>query len=153
MIDFFVSCIPPKTSHHRKRIVRVGKFSKLADSDALNAAKATLDAVLAPHRPAQPIVVPVRLVLTYVWPWLAGDPQRTRRRGQVWHPKRPDLSNLTKSLEDRLVALGFLLDDGLVVEATQRKFRGDRPGIRVQLEAAGEEPYAVHATLPVDKVE
>lgn len=153
MIDFFVSCIPPKTSHHRKRIVRRGKFSTLADSAELNAAKTTLDALLVPHRPQQPVMVPVRLVLTYVWPWLAGDPQRTRRRGQVWHPKRPDLSNVTKTLEDRLVALGFLLDDGLVVEATQRKFRGDRPGIRVQLEAAGEEPYAVHSSCSVDKVE
>lgn len=35
MLDFTLVCIPPRTSHHAKRIVRVGAFSRLADKPEL----------------------------------------------------------------------------------------------------------------------
>jgi Holliday junction resolvase RusA-like endonuclease len=130
---FTLACIPPKTSHHAKRIVRIQGHARMADTTALNAAKATLETLLLPHQPPTPLTGALVLTLTFTWPWTAADPQRVRRTGRVPHARRPDASNLAKTIEDRLVRLGFLQDDGQVVELVVRKFRGDTPGIAVDL--------------------
>jgi Holliday junction resolvase RusA-like endonuclease len=141
-MTFTLPCIPPKTSHHAKRIVRIGRFTRLADAPALQDAKATLDSLLLPHQPAQPVTGPVTLALTYVWPWLASDGKAVRAGGRVPHPKRPDCDNLAKTFTDRLVALRFLQDDGQVVTLTVQKYRGDEPGITVTLQAVSAEEAA-----------
>ena len=134
-VTFHLSCIPPKTSHHAKRIVRIGKFSRLADKPELVAAKNMLDALLLPHQPTQPIVGAVSLDVVYVWPWRASDGRRTRDRGLVPMTSRPDVDNLAKSLTDRLVALRFIEDDSNVVELHVRKWWGGSPGITVTISA------------------
>jgi Holliday junction resolvase RusA-like endonuclease len=134
-VAFFVPCIPPKTSHHSKRIVRVGRFARMADSEALNDAKALLDTLLLPHRPTSPLTGPLVLRVDFTWPWNATDSKWVRAAGKVPHAKRPDASNLLKTIEDRLVRLRFLEDDGQVVWLTGRKWRGDAPGIDVDLHA------------------
>lgn len=136
MIDVFIPCVPPKTSHHAKRIVRRGRFARLADSEKLNDAKATLDGLLLPHQPSAPLLGPASLSVEFTWPWLAGDPKRIRGSGRVFHARRPDCSNLLKTIEDRLVVLRFLEDDGQVVHVVAAKYRGDRPGIRITLASA-----------------
>lgn len=40
-MTFTLTCIPPTASHHSKKIVRVGQWSRLADTDRLVAAKET----------------------------------------------------------------------------------------------------------------
>jgi Holliday junction resolvase RusA-like endonuclease len=136
MIEFRLSCIPPKTSHHAKRIVKRGKFSSLADKPELVAAKQTLDSLLLPHQIDEPVRGPVSLRLVFYWPWLASHPKRTRALGRIPHTSRPDCSNLAKTLEDRLVALRFIEDDNAVVHLQIMKFWGDRPGIHVRIEPA-----------------
>lgn len=131
MLAFFVSCVPPRTSHHHKRIVRMGQFSRLADRPELVDAKATLDALLLPHQPATPIEGPVQLEVAYTWPWLAKHGKTIRRFGRIPHTSKPDLTNVTKTLEDRLVRLRFIEDDRAVVTLTARKWWGDHPGISV----------------------
>ena len=135
MIDFTLDCIPPSTSHHSKRIVKVGTFSRLADTDRLIAAKETIDVLLLPHRIAAPLHGPLSLTLEFTWPWRSSDSKRTRALGRIPRDTRPDCSNLAKTTEDRLVALRFLEDDGQVVELIVRKFIGSHPGIRVRLRA------------------
>lgn len=137
-MTIWLSCIPPKTSHHAKRIVRFGGFSRLADKPELVEAKATLDALLLEYQPTTPISGPVSMSLTFVWPWLASDAKRLRQAsgGRVWHPKRPDCSNLAKTLEDRLVRLQFIADDNAVVRLTVEKYRGDKPGIGIDITPA-----------------
>ena len=139
---------PPKTSHHRKKIVHLrvrGRVvSRLADTTGLNRTKRTLEAMLAPHRPAEPMRGPVRLSLAWVWPWVASDRKAARglaTNGRMWHPRRPDCSNLTKTIEDRLVACGFLEDDGQVVLLEARKYRGDTPGLWIRIEPAPAERW------------
>lgn len=134
-LTFHVTCIPPRTSHHAKRIVRVGQWSRLADTPALVAAKATLDALLLPHQPPVPMTGPVVLDVVYTWPWRASDGRRTRERGRMPHTCRPDLDNVTKSLTDRLMALRFIADDAAVVELHARKWWGDAPGIQITIQA------------------
>lgn len=142
MIAFRLTCVPPKTSHHAKRIVKIGKFSRLADKPELNEAKQMLDSLLLPHQPPTPIAGPVAMRLEFTWPFLASHPKKTKALGRIPHTSRPDLSNLAKTIEDRLVALRFIEDDNAVVELTLLKWWGDSPGIDVRIQPYGE-PVAV----------
>lgn len=134
MIEFFLVCVPPSSSHHAKRIVRVGRFSRLADKPELVAAKEMIDGLLVPYRPLRPLCGPLTLTLEFTWPWRASDGPKVRARGRVPMTTRPDCSNLAKTAEDRLKALLFMVDDALVTELVVRKFRGDYPGIGVRIE-------------------
>lgn len=133
-LAFTLTCVPPTASHHRKQIVRIGKFSRLADKPELVAAKATLDALLLAHQPAQPVEGPVALSLAFTWPWRASEPKKRRALGKVPHTVRPDLDNLCKTLTDRLVALRFIGDDALVTDLRVTKWWGDAPGIDVRIQ-------------------
>lgn len=133
-MTFTLRLDPPEVSHHAKRIVRIGKFHRLADLPALTAAKKAIDVALLPHRLPAPMRGPVRLSLDFTFPWRAKDSRKVRARGRIPRTTRPDCSNLAKTTEDRLVAMGFLKDDGQVVELIVRKWFGSEPGIRVALE-------------------
>lgn len=132
-IAFFLSCVPPKTSHHHKKIVRIGKWTRLADRPELVEAKETLESLLLPHQPSAPLSGPVCLTLEYTWPWLKGDSKRLRALGRVPHDRKPDLDNCSKTFTDRLQALRFIEADAMVVDLRLRKWRGDTPGITVAL--------------------
>lgn len=131
---FHLSCVPPTASHHRKQIVRVGRFTRLADKPELVAAKEMLDVLLLPHRPPAPLTGPLTLALTFTWPWAKSASKKLRALGRTPRASRPDLSNLAKTAEDRLVALRFMEDDGQVVRLVVEKYWGDEAGITVQLE-------------------
>lgn len=133
MISFRIDCVPPTTTHHAKRIVRVGKFTRLADKPELVAAKGMLDALLEPHQPVMPICGAAVLTLDVTWPWLASHSKRTRARGRIPHTSRPDCDNVSKTITDRLVALRFLEDDNAVVDLRVRKWWGNAPGIEVTI--------------------
>lgn len=135
-LQFRIACVPPKTSHHAKRIVRIGTFARLADKPELVAAKAMLDSALLPHQPAAPVKGPVELNLHFEWPWRASETKRNRALGMMAHTSRPDCSNLAKTLEDRLVALRFLEDDNAVFKLVVTKWWGDHPGIEVEIKGA-----------------
>lgn len=144
MPTFRLAIVPPEATHHAKKIVRIGKgptaFSKLADTPQLVEAKRTIDAALLSHRVSAPLRGPVRLTLEFTFPWRVSEPKRVRARGRIPRTTKPDCSNLAKTTEDRLVAMGFLEDDGQVVELIVRKYFGDTPGIQVTLEPHVEAP-------------
>lgn len=132
--EFVLHCVPPKTNHQRKQIIRVGQWTRLGDRPELVAAKGLLDALLLPYVPDTPVMGPVRLELDFTWPWRRTDAMKVRARGRVPHEARPDLDNVTKTLADRLAVLRFIEDDAHIVDLHVRKWRGDRPGIRVRIE-------------------
>lgn len=146
MIEFRIACVPPTTTHHAKKIVRVGKFTKLADTADLVSAKAMLDSLLLPFQPSTPLVGAVALWLEFVWPWRKSESMRVRGRGRIPHTSRPDCSNLAKTIEDRLVALRFLEDDNAVVALHVAKWWSGDPGIAVRIEAFA----AIPAVCPFD---
>ena len=128
---FHLACIPPKTSHHAKRIVRVGQWSRLADKPELVSAKATLDALLLPHQPSAPLTGPLRLELVFTWPWRASESKRVRALGHAPMTSRPDADNCSKTITDRLMALRFIEDDAAIVDLHVQKWWGPSPGIQV----------------------
>jgi Holliday junction resolvase RusA-like endonuclease len=107
---------------------------KLADTDKLLEAKDTLDGLLLPFQPAQPIAGPVYLTVQWCWPWLASHSKRVRALGRIRHTSKPDLSNVLKTLEDRLVRFQFIEDDSKVVTVLMSKWWGDDPGISVLID-------------------
>lgn len=147
-LRFTLTCVPPKTNHQRKKIVRVGKWTRLADRDELVAAKDMLDALLLPHQPPSPLVGPVTLDLEFVWPWLASHSKKVRALGRIPHTSKPDCSNVAKTLEDRIAALRFIEDDKHVVNLRITKWWGDQPGICVAIQ---EIPQPVGYTPPRKK--
>jgi Holliday junction resolvase RusA-like endonuclease len=145
---FHLACVPPKTSHHAKKIVRVGNWTRLADKPELVAAKAMLDSLLLEHQPEAPLDGPVCLSLAFTWPWLASDSKRTKAIGRAPHTSRPDCSNVAKTLEDRLVALRFIGDDNQVVDLRVTKWRGDHAGIDITIA-----PFRWTVTIGVSHVD
>lgn len=133
MIDFFVRCVPPKTSHHRKKITKIGRFYRIGDTQKLTDARGTLESLFQPFAPETPIAGAVSLRVEYEWPWREKDKKRTRALGRIPSVVRPDCSNLVKTTEDILVLLRFIEDDNAVAELLVRKWIGDTPGIRVSI--------------------
>lgn len=138
IVDFFMPCEPPTASHHHKKIIRLrtkggGEFIKLGDKPELQAAKKLLETLMMRHRIARPLTGPVMLTLEFTWSWRASDSQRVRAQGRLPKHTRPDCSNLAKTTEDRLVAMGFLEDDAQVVQLIVRKWVGNTPGIKVTI--------------------
>jgi Holliday junction resolvase RusA-like endonuclease len=132
-LTFHLACIPPKTAHHHKRIVHIGDFSRMADRPELVQAKRFLEELLIPHQPPETIKGPVVVTVTYVWPWLASHSKKVRALGLIPHTSKPDLTNVTKTLEDRLCELCFIEDDRMVVDLYVRKRWGNEPGITVTI--------------------
>ena len=105
---------PPTTTHHAKKITRVGGFSRLADKPELKNAIAVWESRLLAHRPAQPMKGPVRLTIHAVFTppkcerSTKAKAARFDKMGLVPKVSKPDCSNFAKTLEDRLVALGFI---------------------------------------------
>lgn len=140
----FLACVPPTTTHQRKKIGRGGgKFAKLVETPELEAAKATLDALLLMVRPPLPgdgsPIVPgmVTLRLQYTWPWREKDGKKLRAQGWTYKGTKPDCSNLAKTIEDRLAALRFIASDENVVKLHVEKRFGDTPGIAVEITPIG----------------
>lgn len=132
-LSFFLPCVPPRTNHQRKQIVRRGRFHSLADRPELVAAKDSLDAMLLPHQPGTPVRGPYRLEIEWTWPWLAGHSKRVRALGRIRHISKPDLTNVAKTIEDRMAVLRFIEDDKQVVDLRLSKWWGESPGIQIAI--------------------
>lgn len=132
-LSFHLACVPPRTSHHAKRIVKVGKWMKLADKPELVAAKAMIDALLLPHQPVAPVAGPIVLDLAFTWPWRSSESKRVLALGRAPMTSRPDCDNVSKSITDRLMALRFIEDDAAVVDLHVTKWWGPNPGISVSI--------------------
>lgn len=137
-VTFEVACVPPRTNHHAKKIIRLRardghEYLKLGNTRALQGATDTLLFLLQPHAPAAPITGPVVLTIDLTWPWQRRDSKRLRTRGRIPHDATPDWDNAAKGIADCLVTLRFLEQDSRIVDGRVRKWRGDQPGIRVTL--------------------
>lgn len=133
IVRFHMPCIPPTTSHHHKKVARVAGFARLVDRDELVAAKGLLEELLIPHQLPHPVEGPVALTVEYTWPWLSSHGKRIRTHGRIPHISKPDLTNVTKTIEDRLVRLRFIEDDRKVADLHVRKWWGERPGIEIAI--------------------
>lgn len=132
-MEFFIACVPFKVTHHSKKIVRIGNFSKLADSPQLRHARVTYEQLLAKYQPKEPFNGPIALTLFFYFPFLKSAPKKTQY-GRAPKLTKPDCSNLAKTFEDCLVRMRFIDDDASVTKLlVQKAYRG-MSGIKVKIE-------------------
>jgi len=135
MIEFFVDCIFPSTTAQMKRYS--GKTGHYFHSKEQKAAINTIAAILAPHRPEQPISGPVSVEIVITWPWLGRHSKKVREKLAVPHTSRPDLDNIVKQLIDELVKWRFIDTDACVWHLDARKWNGEKPGVYVRIDSYG----------------
>jgi Holliday junction resolvase RusA-like endonuclease len=122
--------VPPKTTHHSKKIARMGRFSRLVDTPALTSARETWVSVLRPFAPSVPLVGPLRANIELTWPWRKGDAMRIRESGPIPCDVKPDCDNMAKTIFDVMALLGYFSNDAQIYSLTVTKWFGSRPGMR-----------------------
>ncbi len=138
-IEIYMPGEPPTTTHHSKKITTRGKFARLIDSPNLKDAISIWEARLMPHRPQRPMQGACKLSIKLVFSPPAYELSTKSKRarfqdgGTIYKTTKPDLSNIAKTLEDRLVALGFIMDDQSVSILRVEKRCGEDPGTHVTI--------------------
>ncbi len=141
-LSFFLDCIPPTATDQQKGAFIIppkkGESGKgtiqFFVKKEVRAAQAILEALLRPHAPAAPREGPIRLSVTFAWPWRASEPKGSRH-GVRWKDTQPDSSNLIKGLEDCMTRLGFWRNDGQIADLRVAKGWSDKPGIEIVIES------------------
>lgn len=126
-IQFFWQGVPPRSTAQTRRHTRTGQTYR---TPANRRAVATLQAVVEPHAPTDPIAGPVAVTASLTFP--------SPRSAVAPRTKRPDADNLAKDLLDALQAAGFFADDSQVARLTVSKFDGPIPGIFVKVQTMQE---------------
>ena len=138
MIDFFVNCIPPKSTHQAAlRILKrrdgtqfVGKFASSKGKHV----QAELITLFTPYRPMTPMQGPIILIVNWNYPWRKSEKKINRARGIMPCDVRPDCDNLAKFVCDIFTRLAFWNDDGQVYSLTFQKWWSDTPGIGIRID-------------------
>ncbi len=140
-IDFFMEFMPPEVTSQQKgvRVVVPTNGTRpfpsfFTKSEVVKAEKA-IAVRLLPFKPAKPFDGPLRLISEWTWAWRASEPKKNRVAGWAWRATMPDFDNISKLLCDQMAALQFFHNDSQIADARVTKQWGDRPGIRITLEA------------------
>ena len=102
MISFTVDMDPPRATHHRKSIKRIGKRLAVLDDPELKVAKQILALHFKKHRPKSPMDGPLKLHISIRFPWLKSHTKAQRQMQVIPKTTAPDCSNLAKTIEDVL---------------------------------------------------
>jgi Holliday junction resolvase RusA-like endonuclease len=132
--EFFVSCVPPKTTAQQKR--HNGQTGAYFQSKDGKAAEATYQALFLPHQPKEAHTGALQVEIILRWPWRSSESKKVRALGQVAMTTKPDADNIAKQLIDVLKSLRFFGDDASISDLIVRKRWGDNPGIRVRINRA-----------------
>lgn len=143
VIDITLAVLPPKTTSQMKRQVWTPAGPRFYKSNAQKTVEHTYLSLLTPFQIPEPMTGPVALAVTFVWPHLASTPKRDRAR-RIPKTTRPDADNIVKALQDCLVRLRFVHDDGQIARLMLEKFHGPEAqvGIRIQMAPMGAEKEA-----------
>lgn len=123
--------IPKGWPHDKSKKPFVHHFVK----PEIEAAEKEFARHLSPFKPRQPFTGPLRIVTEWTWPWRESEPKKNRVDGWKWKDVAPDVDNLQKIIFDQMSAIGFMENDSQICDARATKQWGDRPGIRITLEA------------------
>lgn len=124
-----VCIVVPMAPHGkgRGRIVRVGRFSRIATPEATRRWETEFAEHAAKLLPAEPLEGPVRVDILAVFPRPQSLMRRKDRDGFVWHTSRPDADNVAKSVLDGLKR--HWRDDSQVVQCETVKVYAEKNGL------------------------
>ncbi|MDD5485957.1 MAG: RusA family crossover junction endodeoxyribonuclease [Dehalococcoidales bacterium] len=144
MLEFFINCIPPKSTHQSGlRIIRrkngtqfIGKFS----TSKSRRAQEDLLTLMMPYKPPSPLAGPLSLHIEWYYPYRKSESKKNTRLSLLPCDKRPDCDNLIKGAMDVLTRLGFWYDDGQVAEIHFQKAWTNKPGIFIRIDNSKSRP-------------
>jgi|CXWL01.1.fsa_nt_gi Holliday junction resolvase RusA-like endonuclease len=136
-LEFFVPCnIEPKQGD-RVRIAstKAGKrFAMHYTPGKVKRNAGNLAAIIAPHRPSEPLRGPLKLSVIFQYAWRAGASKKAREAKLQPKDKKPDLDNCIKQLLDVMQSCGFFVNDSQVADLHAKKVWTTTPGVFVKLE-------------------
>jgi len=135
VLSFFVACVPPTVTAQQKGVRVRGKRPVFYTKERVRLAREMLWRLFEGHRPPVPLNGPLRVTVVMTFPWKAGESKANRAKGWMPMPVAPDWDNLAKTPFDVLSKLSFWCDDGQVFDGRLVKGWGEKPGIRVLIEA------------------
>ena len=132
-IAFQLNVVPPRSTHQmRQRLYTVGGKARMYTSRTNKAAveSQTLLELIRPHRPAEPMTGPLRLCVSWYYPYRKSEPKKNRTE-DLWCDTRPDCDNLTKGLCNILTTLQFWGNDSQVANLQFKKKWVETPRIEI----------------------
>ena len=119
--------MPKGTAQQKGVYVRNGR-PHFYRKDNVNSARHKFIIALRPNKPKEPISRPVRLYL-----WFAYDVKDKKKWGK-YKPTVPDVDNIAKEFVDSMKAVGYFVDDAVVVDLRVIKSYAEQASIMVQYE-------------------
>ena len=139
-LKFNINCIPPKSTHQASAKILFSKkrnsyFVGKKDTSKGKETKDFLIALFNKYRPVNPFKEPIKLCVTWCYPWRKTEPKKNMIVGYKWCTTRPDCDNLSKLVQDIMTKLNFWEDDSQIAWLEFKKMWSNKPGIYVEIES------------------
>jgi len=132
-LEFFIKCIPPKSTSQQKGIMMIGGKPRHFKKKKVAEAESNMLSLLTPFRPPKAFEGPLALEVTWTYPWRSSETKKSKAAGFKYCTTRPDSSNVIKLLEDCMTRLNFWNDDSQNSDLRIIRGWGDKPGIGVKI--------------------
>ena len=127
-MKIFLLLDPPTATAQERQVTIVHNKPVFYQPEKLKEAKRILRLHLRPFKPKEPLVGPVELHVSWLFP------RGKRHKHKEWRVTKPDTDNLQKMLKDVMTDLGFWVDDAQVVKEHVEKIWSDEPtGIDIEI--------------------
>lgn len=139
MIAFKIDMTPPTATAQQKGVFVCGGHAHFFKKPKVRDAEQFLAAMLAPHRPAEPLDGPVYFQARWCYPYRKSEKKSVvNAEREIPHATRPDLDNLEKNLLDVLTQLQFWHDDAQVFTKSTAKVWGPRGYLAIAIKTEAE---------------
>lgn len=138
---FFIKCNPPRSTAQSAKRIGVRKDGKPFSFTTAKGKQQQEDfmSLLMPYVPEKPLQGPLKLNISYQFPFLSNEKKAVKMKGWTYHWKKPDCDNLCKMFLDAMGKLCFWNDDAQVAILSFAKRRAECAGIHVHLEEIDED--------------
>ncbi len=147
VIEFFTSCIPPrtgsKTNYRAVTSKSTGKTHVFKGEKATESMATWFD-ILKDHKPEMMLQGACRLRIELFFPLIASDTSNMNKRIEIqnghqpWMTTRPDATNMIEAVQDIMTKQLYFKDDSQLVDVRVTKRRSKQPGVFIRLEEIGE---------------
>lgn len=134
-IEFTINTTP--TAQQRPRHAVRNGFSCTYKSKQQKDNEMTLEALLMPYVPSEPMREALRLEFTAYMPIPKSFSKKQTEKaynGEIQHTKKPDLDNICKHLLDCMKRMNFFVDDCQIVEVSMKKRYSGWGSYKVKIE-------------------